>query len=91
MPQGQPWSDGVLVHPLAGATRSGVEEAVRELSAPERDALRLVAGGGTNEEIGEKVDLSALTEKSHLAHSPRPGTGDRAHPAPRSLRRGAAE
>ncbi|MCZ2839719.1 response regulator transcription factor [Modestobacter sp. VKM Ac-2985] len=91
MPQGQQWSDGVLARPLAGAARTGVEEAVGELSARERDALRLVAGGHTNEEIGEKVDLSALTVKSHLAHRPRAGTGYRAHPVPRSLRSGVLQ
>ena len=57
-----------------------MEEAVGELSARERDILRLVADGHTNEEIGELVELSALTVTSQLARIARElGTGDRAH------------
>jgi DNA-binding CsgD family transcriptional regulator len=72
-----------------GLTRSGMEEAVGELSARERDILRLVADGHTNKEIGEKVDLSALTVKSHLARIARKlGTGDRAHMVALGIRSG---
>jgi DNA-binding CsgD family transcriptional regulator len=70
-------------------TRTGVEEAVAELSARERDVLRLVADGHTNKEIGNEVDLSALTVKSHLARIARkPGTGDRAHMVALGIRSG---
>jgi DNA-binding CsgD family transcriptional regulator len=56
-----------------------VEEAVRE-SGRERDVSRLVADGHTNEEIGEKVDLSALTVRSRWARVARTrNTGDRGH------------
>jgi DNA-binding NarL/FixJ family response regulator len=62
-----------------GLLRTGVEEAVGALSDRERDVLRLVADGYTNEEVGEKVDLSALTVPSRPARTARePGTGDRA-------------
>jgi DNA-binding CsgD family transcriptional regulator len=41
-----------------------------------------VVDGHTNEEISEKVDVSALTVNSHRAPIARErGTGDRAHPA----------
>src|SRR3954447_16954066 len=71
---------GIASSPAQELIQTGVEEAVGELSAPERDILRLVADGHTNKEIGEKVDLSALTVKSHLARIARKlGTGDRAH------------
>jgi DNA-binding CsgD family transcriptional regulator len=74
---------------VASAFLAGVEEAVGELSARGRDILRLVADGHTNEEIGEKVDLSALTVKSHLARVARtPGTGDRAHMVAPGIRSG---
>jgi two-component system, NarL family, nitrate/nitrite response regulator NarL len=50
-----------------------------ELTARELGVLRLVADGHTNREIGENLQLSALTVKSHLARiSRKVGTGDRA-------------
>jgi len=62
---------------------------VAELSARECDVLRLVADGHTNKEIGEKVDLSALNVKSHLARIARePGTGYRAHMVALRIRSG---
>jgi DNA-binding NarL/FixJ family response regulator len=78
---GEVFADPGIASSLAqGLTRTGEEEAVGELPARERDILRLVADGCTNEEIGEKVDLSALTVKSHPARIARkPGIGDRAH------------
>jgi DNA-binding CsgD family transcriptional regulator len=49
----------------------------------------VVADGHTNEEMGEMVDLSALTGTSHLARIARElGTGDRAHRAARGMRSG---
>ena len=87
---GEVFADPGIATSLArGLTRSGVEEAVGELSARERDILRLVADGHTNKEIGEKVDLSALTVKSHLARIARKlGTGDRAHMVALGIRSG---
>jgi DNA-binding NarL/FixJ family response regulator len=63
-----------------------VEEAVGELSARERDILRLAADGYTNEEIGAKVDLPALTVNSRVPRTL--GTGDRAHLVALSIRPG---
>jgi len=49
------------------------------LTAREVGVLRLVAEGRSNREIGERLALSALTVKSHLARiSRKVGTGDRA-------------
>jgi DNA-binding NarL/FixJ family response regulator len=87
---GEVFADPGIATSLAqGLTRTGADEAVGELSARERDILRLVADGHTNKEIGEKVDLSALTVKSHLARIARKlGTGDRAHMVAVGLRSG---
>jgi DNA-binding NarL/FixJ family response regulator len=87
---GEVFADPGIATSLAqGLTRTGVDEAVGELSARERDILRLVADGHTNKEIGEKVDLSALTVKSHLARIARKlGTGDRAHMVALGMRSG---
>ncbi|WP_309232690.1 LuxR C-terminal-related transcriptional regulator [Actinotalea sp. JY-7885] len=50
-----------------------------ELTARELGVLGLVAQGRSNRQIGEHLDLSALTVKSHLARiSRKVGTGDRA-------------
>ena len=50
-----------------------------DLSAREVGVLRLVAEGQSNRQIGEHLDLSSLTVKSHLARiSRKVGTGDRA-------------
>src|SRR4051812_41463107 len=87
---GEVFADPGIATSLAqGLAQTGVEEAVGELSARERDILRLVADGHTNKEIGEKVDLSALTGKSHLARIARKlGTGDRAHMGGLGIRSG---
>ncbi|HMO11724.1 MAG TPA: LuxR C-terminal-related transcriptional regulator, partial [Actinotalea sp.] len=50
-----------------------------ELTAREVGVLQLVADGQSNKQIGEALELSALTVKSHLARISRKlGTGDRA-------------
>ncbi|KGM13222.1 helix-turn-helix transcriptional regulator [Cellulomonas bogoriensis] len=60
--------------PAAPAPRGGPALTARELGV-----LRLVADGRTNRQIGEHLELSALTVKSHLARiSRKVGTGDRA-------------
>lgn len=60
-----------------------------ELTARELGVLGLVAEGRTNREIGEELQLSALTVKSHLARiSRKVGTGDRAEMVAFALRNG---
>lgn len=63
-----------IARPAPAAPRPGPELTARELGV-----LRLVADGRSNRQIGEHLDLSALTVKSHLARiSRKVGTGDRA-------------
>ena len=63
--------------------QDGVELTPRELGV-----LRLVADGRTNRQIGERLELSALTVKSHLARiSRKVGTGDRAEMVAYAIRR----
>nr|WP_297423040.1 LuxR C-terminal-related transcriptional regulator [uncultured Actinotalea sp.] len=60
-----------------------------ELTARELGVLELVSEGRTNREIGEALQLSALTVKSHLARiSRKVGTGDRAGMVAFALRNG---
>lgn len=59
------------------------------LTAREISVLSLVAEGQSNRNIGESLNLSALTVKSHLARIARKlGTGDRAALVAVALRRG---
>jgi two-component system nitrate/nitrite response regulator NarL len=63
----------------AGAAQVAAHRAGPELTARELGVLELVADGNSNREIGEALELSALTVKSHLARISRKiGTGDRA-------------
>lgn len=59
------------------------------LSAREVQVLQLVAHGRSNREIGDGLDLSALTVKSHLARIGRKlGSGDRAEMVAVAMRSG---
>ncbi|MDQ3886398.1 MAG: response regulator transcription factor [Actinomycetota bacterium] len=61
----------------------------RELSAREIEVLQLVADGQSNKEIGNKLNLSALTVKSHLSRIGRKiATGDRAQMVALAMRAG---
>lgn len=61
------------------ANQKAVPAGTPELSARELGVLRLVADGRSNRQIGDRLSLSALTVKSHLARiSRKVGTGDRA-------------
>lgn len=74
---------------LAGNLIIGVDNLVTELSAREVEVLQMVADGLPNKAIGEHLQLSALTVKSHLARIGRKiGTGDRAHMVALALRSG---
>lgn len=75
---------GAIAAETPGAVRimgrtSTIPAGTPALTAREIGVLRLVADGRTNREIGERLALSALTVKSHLARiSRKVGTGDRA-------------
>lgn len=63
--------------------------SVQELSAREVQVIRLVADGRSNNEIGQRLDVSSETVKSHLNRiGRRLGTGDRAHIVAIALRAG---
>jgi len=63
--------------------------ATPPLTTRELSVLALVAEGQSNRAIGETLELSALTVKSHLARIARKlGTGDRAALVAVALRRG---
>jgi len=62
---------------------------VLQLSDREIEVLRYVADGRTNNWIGERLSLSVLTVKSHLARIGRKlGTGDRAQMTAMAMRAG---
>lgn len=66
-----------------------VPTGIFDLSPREVEVIRMVADGRSNKWIGEHLELSALTVKSHLARIGRKlGTGDRAHMVALSLRAG---
>ncbi len=70
----------------------GAGSGVDGLSARELEVLQLVAGGQSNRDIGEALQLSALTVKSHLARIARKlGTGDRAEMVAVALRAGVID
>lgn len=51
---------------LAGSLAASVSEHVPELTAREREVLRLLADGLSNEEIGKRLFISAETVRTHL-------------------------
>jgi DNA-binding NarL/FixJ family response regulator len=51
---------------LAGALAASAGERVKELTVRERDVLRLLADGLSNEEIGKRLFISAETVRTHL-------------------------
>lgn len=78
-PQARP-----LDHQTTAATQRRPVLTERELTV-----LALVADGRSNKLVGEALDLSALTVKSHLSRIARKlGTGDRAAMVAVALRRG---
>ncbi len=67
-------------------------EVSTELSGREIGVLRLVAQGCSNREVGDRLGLSALTVKSHLARISRKlGTGDRAQLVAIAVRSGSLD
>ena len=76
------YADPSVASLLAMGVRGGAARGERpsaELSSRELEVLRLVAGGRSNQQIGDQLGLSMLTVKSHLVRIGRKlGTGDRA-------------
>jgi DNA-binding NarL/FixJ family response regulator len=78
-------------HASIAADRSptAVTSARPQLTGRELGVLRLVADGCSNRAVGDRLGLSALTVKSHLARIARKlGTGDRAALVAISIRTG---
>ena len=88
--EGGVYADPSVASMLAAGLRGGPNEgAINELSGREVEVLRLVADGQSNREIGDELQLSALTVKSHLARIARKlGTGDRAEMVALAMRAG---
>jgi len=58
---------GTYVDPvLAGALAAAVGQQAPQLTQRERDVLRLLADGLSNEEIGKQLFISAETVRTHL-------------------------
>jgi DNA-binding NarL/FixJ family response regulator len=84
------YADPTVAPVLATGTRvPGTDNTPRELSTREVEVLQLVADGQSNKEIGDVLNLSALTVKSHLSRIGRKlGTGDRAQMVALAMRAG---
>jgi DNA-binding NarL/FixJ family response regulator len=81
--------DGVLAGQRPRLRATALPSSIRTLSRREVDVIALVADGRSNQRIGEELNLSAATVKSHLARIGRKvGTGDRAHLVAFALRGG---
>jgi DNA-binding NarL/FixJ family response regulator len=85
--RGRPHGDvpvQIVVRPAASGADS--------LSDREVEVLSLVAEGMSNKDVGERLGLSALTVKSHLARIARKlGTGDRAEMVVLAMRAGLVD
>lgn len=84
------YADPSVAPVLATGTRvPGTDNTPRELSIREVEVLQRVADGQSNKEIGDELELSALTVKSHLSRIGRKlGTGDRAQMVALAMRAG---
>jgi two-component system nitrate/nitrite response regulator NarL len=75
--------------PLADQIQRHSKEAGPVLSDREHQVLRLTADGNSVAEIGEQLNLSAATVKTHLQHTYRKlGVSDRAAAVAEGMRRG---
>lgn len=80
---------GVLIGRRAHPSSAGIPSSIHDLSSREIEVIRLVADGRSNKWIGDRLSLSSLTVKSHLARIGRKlGTGDRAHMVALAMRAG---
>lgn len=85
---------GRYLEPALGAqlTRPATRQPIDELSPREREVLRLLALGYTNQEIAERLIVSVRTVESHRAHVlTKLGAGTRAEMVQHALRAGLLE
>lgn len=85
---------GRYLEPALGArlTKPAPDQPIDELSPREREVLRLLALGYTNQEIAERLIVSVRTVESHRAHVlTKLGAGTRAEMVQHALRAGLLE
>jgi len=85
----QPELAARLLRRLANEGPTDVAAPAEQLTPREREVLRLVAQGRTNQEIGRELTLSVSTVKTHLEHIiAKLGVSDRTHAAVRAAQLG---
>jgi DNA-binding NarL/FixJ family response regulator len=57
-----------VIEQFARISRPAPPKELDELTARERDILRLIAGGLSNAEIGERLYIGETTVKTHVTH-----------------------
>jgi DNA-binding NarL/FixJ family response regulator len=91
--EGATWLDPeisrILLHPVPPAHAVATGPGAVHLSPRERDILRLVTDGYTNDEIAERLACATATIKTHLLHLfSKLGVHDRVSAAVSALRGG---
>lgn len=80
---------GTYLDPLLGGTLATLGVQVRQLTAREREVLRLLANGHTNAEVGLQLYLSPETVRTHVHRAvTRLGVRNRTQAVAKALREG---